>query len=61
MANPPDTTSDIKFEEWIMLAKDSGHGIKLDFQTIEAVEISLQILNNLPNPVSSLFIGPWEI
>ena len=53
MAKLPDTTSDITLEEWLALISASFRkGFKLDFQSIDAVEISLQKLKAIKNNVS---------
>lgn len=51
MARPPDTTSDVTLVEWLSLVKGRGKGLKLDFKSIEAVELSLQILNEMKEEV----------
>ena len=45
-AHPPDTDSDITFEEWIdQVIQAPNKGIKLDFKCLEAVEPTLKILH----------------
>ena len=45
-AHPPDTDSDITFEEWIdQVIQTPNKGIKLDFKCLEAVEPTLKILH----------------
>jgi len=51
MASLPDTTSDVTLVEWLALVKGRGKGLKLDFKSIEAVEISLQRLNDVKEEV----------
>jgi len=51
MARPPDTTSDLTLVEWLALVKGRGKGLKLDFKSTEAVEISLQRLNEIKEEV----------
>jgi len=51
MARPPNVTSDITLVEWLILVKGRGKGLKLDFKSIEAVEISLQRLNEIKQEV----------
>ena len=51
MAHPPAVDSDLTIEEWLQLSAPSGKGIKLDFKSIEAVEISLQKLQSLKTQV----------
>ena len=47
MARPPDSTSDVILVEWLSLVKGRGKGLKLDFKSIEAVEISLQRISDI--------------
>ena len=55
MARLPDTTSDITLEEWLgMVTSTFKKGFKLDFQSTDAVEISLQKLKALKDNVRSL-------
>lgn len=56
MARPPDTTSDITLAEWLALVKGRGKGLKLDFKSIEAVEISLQTLNEIKEEVKTFIL-----
>lgn len=52
MAKFPDTTSDIPLEEWLdMIIQTNKKGIKLDFQSIDAVEISLQKLKAIKEKI----------
>jgi len=51
MARPPDITSDLTLVEWLALVKGRGKGLKLDFKSIEAVEISLQRLSEIKQQV----------
>ena len=51
MARPPDSTSDVILVEWLSLVKGRGKGLKLDFKSIEAVEISLQRINEIKDEV----------
>ena len=51
MARPPDSTSDVTLVEWLELVKGRGKAVKLDFKSIEAVEISLQRLNEVKHEV----------
>jgi len=37
MAHPPNTTSDISFDDWIEIALDSGKALKLDFKSLNVV------------------------
>ena len=46
MANLPSVTGDLTFDKWIKMVHGSHKAIKLDFQSIEAIEITLQILNS---------------
>jgi len=47
MARPPQISSDLTLVEWLVLVKGRGKGLKLDFKSIEAVEISLQQINEI--------------
>jgi len=47
MAHPPDSVSDVILVEWLSLVKGRGKGLKLDFKSIEAVELSLQRINEI--------------
>ncbi|CAH1775871.1 unnamed protein product, partial [Owenia fusiformis] len=47
MAHPPDKDSDITFAEWLDIGKTSTKGLKLDFKSIEAVELTLQNLKKV--------------
>ncbi|PAA50821.1 hypothetical protein BOX15_Mlig032811g1 [Macrostomum lignano] len=57
MAHPPDTDSDLTFDEYLatVAASNSTVGIKLDFKAIEVVELCLQrvarVADRLPGPV----------
>ena len=44
MAHPPATDSDLTFIEWLNYTKSTGKGLKLDFKSIESVELCLQQL-----------------
>jgi len=44
MAHPPQTDSDITLYEWLQLATNAHKGIKLDFKSIESVDLALQIV-----------------
>ena len=52
MARPPDTASDVTLAEWLALVKGRGKGLKLDFKSIEAVELSLQTIVEIKEEVS---------
>jgi len=52
MARLTDSSSDLTFYEWLTLVKGHGKGIKLDFKTIDAVEIALQKLGKSRSEVS---------
>ena len=54
MGQPPNVDSDLTFEEWVHTTKHSGKGLKIDFQSIEAVELALQTLKGVKSKVSSL-------
>ncbi|XP_077457320.1 protein FAM151B isoform X2 [Stigmatopora argus] len=44
MCHPPDTDSDITLKEWLEGVKLHDKGIKLDFKSMEAVSLSLSLL-----------------
>ncbi|XP_077601278.1 protein FAM151B-like isoform X2 [Stigmatopora nigra] len=44
MCHPPDNTSDITLKEWLEAVKLHDKGIKLDFKSMEAVSLSLSLL-----------------
>ena len=52
MAHPPQTDSDLKFSEWLILSKSSGKGLKLDFKTDNSLIPCLSILNSVKNEVT---------
>ena len=47
MAQPPHSESDLQLVDWLDRVKYLSKGIKLDFSTIDALEISLQRLQEL--------------
>lgn len=52
MAKLPDTTSDINLEEWLALfVTTKKKGFKLDFQSTDAVEITLEKLKAVKHKV----------
>ena len=51
MGKPPSTDSDITFDEWIAALQSGSKGIKIDFTTIDSVEITLQKLKNVNEKV----------
>lgn len=55
MARFPETDGDLTFQNWIEIAKDGHKAIKLDFQSIDAVDLSLQVLENYKSNVSLTF------
>lgn len=54
LADPPKTDSDITLDEWLDRVLRYNTGIKLDFHSIDAVEISLQKLKYRKADVSGL-------
>lgn len=57
MGKFPDTTSDIPLEEWLdMIIQTNKKGIKLDFQSTDALEISLQKLKAIKDKASIHYI-----
>ena len=59
MAQPPETDSDITFDEWLDAIKGSHKGIKLDFMHIESVELALQKLKSSQKEVGYLIFLWW--
>lgn len=47
MAHPPDTDSDITLKEWLEGVKDYDKGIKLDFKSLEALSLSVVLLEDV--------------
>ena len=47
VASPPAVTSDLTFEEWVNIVKNGQKGFELHFHSIEAVELTLQTLQEL--------------
>lgn len=47
MAQHPDTDSEVTFDSWLAeVAKAGNKGFKLDFQAIDALEVTLQRLKD---------------
>ncbi|XP_057686838.1 protein FAM151B isoform X1 [Corythoichthys intestinalis] len=44
MGHPPDTDSDITLKEWLEVVKMHDKGIKLDFKSLEALSLSVALL-----------------
>ena len=55
MAHPPDVASDLTFNEWLDFALKTGRGLKLDFKSIEAVELSLERLRDAKDKVANVW------
>uniref|UniRef100_A0ACB8EQ63 Uncharacterized protein n=2 Tax=Sphaerodactylus townsendi TaxID=933632 RepID=A0ACB8EQ63_9SAUR len=47
MAHPPETNSDNTLEEWLKEVKNTSKGIKLDFKSLESVNPSMKLLENI--------------
>ncbi|XP_061673641.1 protein FAM151B isoform X2 [Syngnathoides biaculeatus] len=47
MGHPPDTDSDITLKEWLEGVKMYGKGIKLDFKSMEALSLSVGLLQEV--------------
>ncbi|XP_034027139.1 protein FAM151B [Thalassophryne amazonica] len=47
MAHPPATDSDITLREWLQAVKVHNKGIKLDFKSLEAVALSVALLQEV--------------
>ncbi|XP_061873534.1 protein FAM151B isoform X2 [Colius striatus] len=47
MAHPPETDSDNTLQEWLEEIVGTNKGIKLDFKSLEAVQPSLELLENV--------------
>ena len=52
MARYPDTDGPLTFQNWLEIAKKSKKALKLDFQSIDAVDLSLQVLAGHGDSVS---------
>ena len=53
MAYQSQADSTVTFTEWLQTVSKSGKGIKIDFKSIECVELCLQTLNHADPPVST--------
>ena len=53
MAHPPQSDGLMTFTEWLRTVLGTGKGIKIDFKSIESVELCLQELNQIDPPVSN--------
>ena len=53
VAHPPHTDGDLTLKEWLALAKNSSKGFKLNFRSIESVDLSLQYLKEIKREVGS--------
>ncbi|NXI00549.1 F151B protein, partial [Pachycephala philippinensis] len=51
LAHPPDTDSDITLQEWLAQMVSTNKGIKLDFKSLGAVGPSLELLEQLEQPL----------
>lgn len=51
MAKPPETTSDITLKEWLQEVRFGKKGIRLHIHSPEALDISLQVLNDFNKQV----------
>ncbi|XP_010150777.1 PREDICTED: protein FAM151B [Eurypyga helias] len=65
MAHPPETDSDNTLQEWLKEIVNTNKGIKLDFKSLEAVQPSLELLEqvkqHLRRPVwinADVLLGP---
>ncbi|NWW96522.1 F151B protein, partial [Rhynochetos jubatus] len=65
MAHPPETDSDNTLQEWLEEIASTNKGIKLDFKSLEAVQPSLELLEevkqHLRRPVwlnADILLGP---
>lgn len=58
MAQFPDTDSEVTFDIWLSeVIKANTKGIKLDFQDIDAVELTLQKLKDKKEEVPKVFLS----
>lgn len=55
MAKPHLSDSDVTLKDWLYEVRLSGKGIKLHLHSMEAVEISLQILSEFDKMVSQVY------
>lgn len=44
MAHPPETSSDLSFDQWVESALEQGHALKVDFKTPRVISPVLDIL-----------------
>jgi hypothetical protein len=44
MAHPPDTSSNLLFEQWVDSAVEHGHALKVDFKSLRVITPALDIL-----------------
>ncbi|NWW29856.1 F151B protein, partial [Panurus biarmicus] len=51
LAHPPDTDSDITLQEWLAQMVSTNKGIKLDFKSLAAVGPSLELLEQVGQPL----------
>ena len=51
VAHPPFSDGDLTLKDWLHMAKNSTKGFKLDFKSIEAVDLSLQHLKDIQEEV----------
>ena len=52
MSHPARPDGTLTFAEWLHIVIGTGKGIKVDFKSIESVELCLQELNDVDPPVS---------
>ena len=61
MAQPPRSESDLQLVDWLDRIKYVNKGIKLDFSSIDALEISLQRLQEFNIQVRVLQVGDFLV
>jgi len=53
MAHPPQTSSDLTFNQWLHLSKSSKKGLKLDFKTWNSVEPCLSTILSIQSQITT--------
>ena len=53
MSHPLHPDNSLPFTDWLDIVVGSGKGLKIDFKSIESVELCLQSLNHVKPPVKN--------
>ena len=60
MAQYPDTDGELTFDDWLdKVIKSSSKGIKIDFQSNDAIDITLQKMKDRKSQVHVCLFGFW--